>query len=655
MKTNPSSHSPQFSLHLLFLVLLGVLLFAGYAGGLNSLFLFDDMPNLEALSQIQNAELFSASFFEFVLGGEAGPTGRPVSLFTFAMQASAWPDAPFQFKLINLAIHFLNSVLVYVLVRQISKLTDLNPDQQVILSISVAAIWAIHPVQTSTVLYTIQRMTLLSNFFILVGVNLHIFLRSALANTALLKKWIFLTSAFLFSGLAATFSKENGGTLLFYIFALEYTLLYRFNADSFIKKWRLVCLWLPTLCLIVVGILSWSYFSNQYSESYTFSAYERLLTQSRLLWKYLQTIILPFSNNTGLFFEFEISKSPLTPITTTIAIAAWLLIIFYAFKKRNTQPVMAFAIFWFLAGHAIESSIIPLELYFNHRNYLAFFGPLLAAIYFLIRYGSKINFQKVSLPISVLALLGLLLFFQLFLTTATWKNSLVLASTWYSTNPEAARNQEFLAIELANNSPQGAMTAAEIYDSAIAKTPQEFRLVLNRSLLSCINSELKPIEQTTFLEYLQIADPRSRDLFSPLQDLITLILNNQCQAFSIEFIELLIDDIYEKLSIYEQGLLDFEKIKIANFKGENENLLPLYESAYEKSRDAGVLYNKAVYLANQAKYAEALQAVSMAIKQVALKNNIKTGTREMKLKALYSLQDFLQNPDLQNTEFQNAE
>src|SRR5690606_17359807 len=45
---------------------------------------------------------------------------------------------------------------------------------------------------------------------------------------------------------------------------------------------------------------------------------------------------------------------------------------------RRRQPALSFAIAWFLAGHALESTIFPLELVYEHRNYLPAVGPLLA-------------------------------------------------------------------------------------------------------------------------------------------------------------------------------------------------------------------------------------------------------------------------------------
>ncbi len=52
-----------------------------------------------------------------------------------------------------------------------------------------------------------------------------------------------------------------------------------------------------------------------------------------------------------------------------------------ALSSRTRYPVYAFSILWFFAGHAIESSYIHLELYFEHRNYIPSIG-----IFFLLSY-----------------------------------------------------------------------------------------------------------------------------------------------------------------------------------------------------------------------------------------------------------------------------
>ena len=47
---------------------------------------------------------------------------------------------------------------------------------------------------------------------------------------------------------------------------------------------------------------------------------------------------------------------------------------------RRRLPVVACGILWFFVGHLLESTVIPLELMFEHRNYLPSFAVLLAVI-----------------------------------------------------------------------------------------------------------------------------------------------------------------------------------------------------------------------------------------------------------------------------------
>ena len=136
-------------LHAGILLLVSVLC---YLPGLNSPFLFDDQPNLAGLSQIQQAGITGAGFWEFVLSGNAGPTGRPVSLFTFALQATAWPDNPAAMKAINVLLHALNGLLLYAIFRRLAQCLNASAQQSALVALVAALAWVLHPVHTSTVL-----------------------------------------------------------------------------------------------------------------------------------------------------------------------------------------------------------------------------------------------------------------------------------------------------------------------------------------------------------------------------------------------------------------------------------------------------------------------------------------------------------------------
>ena len=142
-----------------------------YWPGLTGVFMLDDFSSLPTLyTTIENCGLWCGT-----MSGSTGPTGRPISLLTFALQADFWPD-PYSFKLFNVFIHMANAALVFLILRLILK--RLNPSLPYFyIALFSAVLWAVWPLQVSSVLYAIQRMVLLSSFFVLLGVLFYLFFR----------------------------------------------------------------------------------------------------------------------------------------------------------------------------------------------------------------------------------------------------------------------------------------------------------------------------------------------------------------------------------------------------------------------------------------------------------------------------------------------
>ena len=111
-----------------------------------------------------------------------------------------------------------------------------------------------------------------------------------------------------------------------------------------------------------------------------FSLTERLLTEGRVLWFYLDLIVAPDLKAFGLYHDdFVVSTGLLSPWTTLPALLGLAGLVLLAWLARTRAPVVAFGILWFLIGHALESTVLPLELVHEHRNYLPVLGILLAA------------------------------------------------------------------------------------------------------------------------------------------------------------------------------------------------------------------------------------------------------------------------------------
>jgi hypothetical protein len=109
-----------------------------------------------------------------------------------------------------------------------------------------------------------------------------------------------------------------------------------------------------------------------------FTAWERLVTESRILWEYLFNAFVPQATNLGPFHDdYPVARSIMNPVTL-LAFSGWLVTFVAALFFRRRYPLFAFAVLWFLGGHLLESTVIPLELYYEHRNYLPIVGPVYA-------------------------------------------------------------------------------------------------------------------------------------------------------------------------------------------------------------------------------------------------------------------------------------
>ncbi len=293
------------------------------------------------------------------------------------MQAGHWPDNPSAFKAINLLIHLINGCLIGFISHKLL-INKNNYDTKLkYLPFVIASLWLIQPIHISTVLYTVQRMTLLMAFFSLLTLTGYIIGRSYCTDKSHYKGYIICTLSLIFGVVLSTFSKENGVLVIVYISIIELTILH--NTKNLHKNWN-KWLWLFIYFPIILGTI---YFITQipnYNHGHNIKNYtitEHLLTESRILSEYIGKILLPRPNSFGLFFDdYQISKSLIDPISTLFYSLLSLSAICYSLLFINRKPIFSFSILWYFAGHSLESSVIPVELYFEHRNYLPSFGIL---------------------------------------------------------------------------------------------------------------------------------------------------------------------------------------------------------------------------------------------------------------------------------------
>jgi tetratricopeptide (TPR) repeat protein len=141
-----------------------------------------------------------------------------------------------------------------------------------------------------------------------------------------------------------------------------------------------------------------------------FSLYERLLTQSRVIFFYMSLLFYPVSGRLSVDHDFSLSTSLLNPATTLISCVAIFAMITTSLALYRRQPLITFAVLFFFINHLMESSILPLELVFEHRNYLPsmfLFVPVSLGLLKAISYFSyKRSMQSLVVVFVILFLIG---------------------------------------------------------------------------------------------------------------------------------------------------------------------------------------------------------------------------------------------------------
>lgn len=409
-----------------------------YEPALDGVFLFDDRPNLHKLETVTDSE----SALVFTLSGIAGPLGRPVALATFLPQVDAWNDgnaAPF--LIVNVLIHLFNGLLVYHLFLALARIRKAaNSDAQWV-AIAGMALWLFMPLLASSSLMIIQRMATLTAMFMLLGLNAYLWARSRI-ETRPVPALAGMSAALLIATLLAVLTKENGALLPMLVLVLEATLLPRPGRVRIThwRAWQATFLGAPTL-LILAFVASKLLYPDLLAERRGYDGIDRLVTEAQVLFEYLYNAFVPSPANLGPFHDDQTISAPLVNPLTVAAMTAWLTVVSLAIRFRRKYPVVAFAVLWYVAGHTIESTTLPLYLYFEHRNYVPLIGPAFAIASLYITVGRQ--YRKIvqfALPLYVIVNAGVL-----YSVTSLWGTPLNAAAYWHHNAPASVAAASHLA------------------------------------------------------------------------------------------------------------------------------------------------------------------------------------------------------------------
>lgn len=476
-----------------------------YWPGLKGPFLFDDFANLPLLHEsgpLDRAE----NVIRYLLSGFAGPTGRPVAMASFMPEAASWPNDPFPFKRTNLILHLINAALLAAVVHRLLKAWA-HPRARAI-AIVTAGVWALHPLWVSTTLYVIQRMALLATLFSLLGILMYLEGRRRIVAKSLSAGLGFMFVGVYGMGLLAALSKENGALLPLLLLVLErYGLANAPPLPRPARRWAVSIVGAPAAAVVAYLVSQLPLLATADAGLREFTPWQRLLTEGRVIVGYLGALLLPRIEGGGLYAsEVPLATGLFSPWHAALPwlglIAAWGV----AERYKHVLPGLALAITFFLAGHLLESTWLPLELAFEHRNYLpAVFLPLPLAL-------GIARLPDASRRWTIVGLLGLLAAMTL-LRADLWGRPFALALTWAESHPDSPRAILHLAAlwrETGNHEQ-----ATQLLKPMAARQPHDLLLAANRLLTAC--ESRAPIEDSVRSLADALAAAPARTLVARLQ------------------------------------------------------------------------------------------------------------------------------------------
>lgn len=425
-----------------------------YWPGLGGGFILDDYSNIVFNRRVHAESLTWVALQSAAQAYEPGLYGRPLATVTFAINYALGGDNPWGFKFAGLLVHLANALLVFWLLRRVLALPAAGHRWGPAAAFTIALLWAVHPLQVSSVLYVVQRMeTLALTFVLLALIN---YLHGRTAQIQGWRGWPWLAGSALLAGIGLL-SKETAALFPVYTLALELTVLGFEARKLWTRRVLQTCyaIGFGVAALVFAIYVAPPYLAPDAFAGRDFDLEQRLLSQLRVLPMHIGQILLPLPAYLSFYYDdFVKSTGWLSPATTLAGGVFLLALLVSAWGVRKRMPLAALGIFWFFSAHLLTSNVFTLELVFEHRNYFALLGVLLALADLVerlpMRDGPRLKHFAIAIGVLVFGFLCLL-------RSATWGDPVLLATELVAKNPESPRASHDLAtiyVGMSNSDPE---------------------------------------------------------------------------------------------------------------------------------------------------------------------------------------------------------
>jgi len=411
------------------IIVLSLITLSIYGNSFDCSWHFDDKPNITDNSNLHLRELSWDSIKQALFSDPRKPgiLYRPIACLSLALNYYFGGLDVSGYHLVNIFIHILSSFFLFLFLYHTLNIPSLKTkyaSKSYSIAILATLLWAINPIHTQAITFIVQRMASLAGMFYIMAMYLYLRARTAEKRG---KSALFLILC-LISFTMAFGSKENAALLPLSIFLYEILII---QGDTGIYLRRNIKGFLVVFGAVLFIGLAYLYYRNGNALSFMagyeqrpFSITQRLLTEPRIIIFYVSLLIYPVPNRLSVAHSIGISSSLFNPISTLISILFIVGSIGFLIYMARKYPLFSFCFLFFFLNHMIESTIFPLELIFEHRNYIPsmlFFVPVVIGFSNLLEKYAVKRGMKYTISVFIVLLL-MSLGHSTFMRNFAWKN-----------------------------------------------------------------------------------------------------------------------------------------------------------------------------------------------------------------------------------------
>ena len=416
----------------LFFLLLSTIVLLIYSNTFKAPFVFDDNMNIQNNTSIRLGKLTTENIVTAV--SESHLRSRPIANISFALNYYFHQYNVTGYHVVNVLIHVTTGIFLYFFVKTTLHLPLLHFKDTTATWIAsfTVLLWLVHPLHTQSVTYIVQRMNSLASMFYVLSMLLYT--RGRLTSDKR-RRWLLFTGCIL-AGILAIGSKEIALTIPLFLLLYEW---YFFQDLSFVWFKKYLISFAGVMVFLALSALMYMGTETLHNilvvpGDFDFTLTERVLTEFRVVIVYLKLLLFPHPSQLNIDYDFPLSRSLFDPISTLFALGTIIGMFGLALYISKKDRLLSFCVLWFFGNLVIESSVIMLDILFEHRTYLPSMLLSLLVVTLVVRY-TKLPWLRVV----VLCAVALVYAVWTYERNSLWANEIALWSDCVVKSPHKAR------------------------------------------------------------------------------------------------------------------------------------------------------------------------------------------------------------------------